>query len=239
MISNKSKKLELQAQQNKSDEHEDVRNQSAGPISTSTKDNDNTKTSDNNHTVSGPSQTEVRTLNRKRTIIDYKKFLEEYADEPPSPPKKKKEVDLKRKPSKSRIAAEKYSRSKFATKPTHLPRPVHRGKGKGITPAASGSVQSQTSNDTLGTTNPVKTTTVPATLQEMQEVIKALLLLGNPPEQGTSDLDDNETLMLITGPQNQDVPPVHPAPPVVNFTKQSRGCNCCQTRYCTWCCNKN
>ena len=69
------KTVELKAQQNKSDENEDVGNQSAGPVSTSTKDNDNIKTSDNNHTVGGPSQTEVHTSKRKRTIIDYKKFL--------------------------------------------------------------------------------------------------------------------------------------------------------------------
>ena len=69
-----------------------------------------------------PNQIEICTSTRKRTIIDYK----EYADKPPSPPKKKREVDLKWKPSKSRMAAEKYSRSKFFTKPTHLPRPVCR-----------------------------------------------------------------------------------------------------------------
>ena len=40
-------------------------------------------------------QTEIRTSAIKRTIIDYKKFLEEYADKPPLPPKKKREVDLK------------------------------------------------------------------------------------------------------------------------------------------------
>ena len=78
-------------------------------------------------------------------------------------------------------------------------------------------MQSQTSNDTLGTANPGKTTTVPATSQEMQEAIKALLMFGNPPEQATPDLDDNEILMPITGPQNQDVPPVPPALPVVNL----------------------
>ena len=69
-----------------------------------------------------PNQIEICTSTRKRTIIDY----EEYADKPPSPPKKKREVDLKWKPSKSRMAAEKYSCSKFFTKPTHLLRPVCR-----------------------------------------------------------------------------------------------------------------
>ena len=43
----------------------------------------------------GNNQPEIRTSARKQTIIDYRKFLEEYADKPPSPPKKKKEIDLK------------------------------------------------------------------------------------------------------------------------------------------------
>ena len=65
----------------------------------------------------GNNQPEIHTSARKRTIIDYKKFLEEYADEPLSPPKKKREVDLKQKPSKTRIAAEKYSHSKILPNP--------------------------------------------------------------------------------------------------------------------------
>ena len=83
-------------------------------------------------------------------IIDCKKFLEEYAEEPPSPPKKKREVDLKPKPSKFRIAAEKYSRSKYFTKPTHLPRPVRKRRGKTSTPAVSSSVELQ-----METANPL------------------------------------------------------------------------------------
>ena len=35
-------------------------------------------------------QTKSRTSTRPRTVIDYRKFLEDYTDEPPSPPKKKK-----------------------------------------------------------------------------------------------------------------------------------------------------
>ena len=89
----------------------------------------------------GNNQPEIRTSARKQTIIDYKKFLEEYADEPPSPPKKKNEIDLKRKPSKTRIAAEKYSHSKFFTKPMHLPRPVCRRKAKADSPVAVGSME--------------------------------------------------------------------------------------------------
>ena len=121
----------------------------------------------------GNSQPEIRTSARKRTIIDYKKFLEEYADEPPSPPKKKKkEIDLKRKPSKTRIAAEKYSRSKFFTKPTYLPRPVHSKKTKADSPVASGSMEGQTKR--ANSTTDFETITVPATSRETQDAIEAL-----------------------------------------------------------------
>ena len=41
----------------------------------------------------------------------------------PTPPRKKHEVNLKHKPSKQWIAADKF-RSKFVMKPTQLPRPV-------------------------------------------------------------------------------------------------------------------
>ena len=45
---------------------------------------DNTSTSNVDHDSPTP-----RTSTRKRTVIDYKKFLEEFADLPPSPPRKK------------------------------------------------------------------------------------------------------------------------------------------------------
>ena len=72
---------------------------------------------------------EVQTSSHPRTVINYKQFLEEYADAPPTPPRKKREIDLKCKPSKQRIAADKF-RSKFITKPTHLPKPVRNKTSK-------------------------------------------------------------------------------------------------------------
>ena len=150
----------------------------------------------------GNNQPEIRTSARKRTIIDYKKFLEEYADESPLPPKKKKEIDLKRKPSKTRIAAEQYSHSKFFTKPTHLPRPVHRRKAKANSPVALGSMEGQTK--TVNSTTNSETTTVPATSHETQDAIEALLLLGNPPEESVPGQEDNELLMPTARPQQID-----------------------------------
>ena len=81
----------------------------------------------NNPPPSGdPGSPTLRTSGHKRTVIDYKKFLEEYADLPPSPPKRKRKVDLKRRPSKSRMAAEKYRKTDFVTKPLNVPKPVRR-----------------------------------------------------------------------------------------------------------------
>ena len=71
------KTVELQVQQDKSDQNEDVGNQPSKPVSTGTYDNDKFKTVDTKHPIGVPNQTEVPTSNRKRTVIDYKKFLEE------------------------------------------------------------------------------------------------------------------------------------------------------------------
>ena len=72
-------------------------------------------------------QIESRTSTRPRTVINYRKFLEDYMDETPSPPKKRKAVDLKQKPSKTRIAANKYSYSKKLIKPPCIPKPALKG----------------------------------------------------------------------------------------------------------------
>ena len=58
---------------------------------------------------------------------------------------------------------------------------------------------------TVDTTPDVETTMVPATSQETQDAIEALLLLGNPPEQALPDLDENEALMPIAGPQQPNI----------------------------------
>ena len=158
--------------------------------------------------------TKSRTSTRPRTVIDYRKFLEDYTDEPPSPSKKKRAVDLKRKPSKTRIAANKYSRSKYHTKPSHVLRPARRGMRTNppAAPLASDVTQAEV-------TNPIpqseKTTaTVPATSQETQEAIEALLLLGEPPIQANLGEDDNATLMLIVGGNKASVDPLPSVPPL-------------------------
>ena len=66
-----------------------------------------------------PKKVTHRTSGRKRPQVDYSQY--NVTDDPPSPPKKKRRVDLKRQPSAGRIAVEKYR-----TKPLNLPQLVRR-----------------------------------------------------------------------------------------------------------------
>ena len=66
------------------------------------------------HTRPPPKKVTHCTSGRKRVQVDYSQY--EIDNDPPSPLKKRKKVDLKRRPSAGRIAAEKYK-----TKPLNLP----------------------------------------------------------------------------------------------------------------------
>ena len=143
---------------------------------------------------------EVRTSSHPRTVINYKQFLEEYADAPTTPPRKKREVDLKHKPSKQRIAADKF-RSKFITKPTHLPKPV-RNKNTKKNLEAAPKLATDTQPSTSGTSVPkLNTVLTPAMSTETREAIEALLMLGDMPtvENNPLPADDNALLVPITG----------------------------------------
>ena len=157
--------------------------------------NSKNKHSSNNPTLSAdPVLPTTRTSARKRTVINYKDFLEEFADLPPSPPKRKREVDLKRRPSKSRMAAEKYRKSDFATKPLNVPKPVRR---KVNTPK---NTPGTSTNISKCVSSKQETITKPATTQETEDAIEALLLLGTmgrPSSQSENDGADNELLMPI------------------------------------------
>ena len=157
--------------------------------------NSQNKHSSTNPTLSAHSVLPTtRTSARKRTVINYKDFLEEFADLPPSPPKRKREVDLKRRPSKSRMAAEKYRKSDFTTKPLNVPKPVRRKVSTPKnTPGTSTIISKSVSSKQ-------ETITKPATTQETEDAIEALLLLGTmgmPSPQSENDSADNETLMPI------------------------------------------
>ena len=151
---------------------------------------------------------EVHTSGRSCTVIDYKKFLEDYADASPSPPKKKLKVDLKRKLSKQQIAANKY-KSKFVTKPTHLPKLVCCKDTKQKTTTYTNlpsSMSNPTQKETLS-----KTMLTPAISNETREVIEVLLMLGDMPVMEKTQLpdDDNAVLVPIVG---NDSDPVNFAP---------------------------
>ena len=182
--------------------------------------NSQNKQDSNNPTPSVDSVSPTtRTSARKRTVINYKKFLEEFADLPPSPPKRKREVDLKRRPSKSRMAAEKYRKSDFATKPSNVPKPVRR---KVSTPK---STPGTSTNISKNVSSKQETITKPATTQETEDAIEALLLLGTmgmPPPQSENDGADNEVLMPIgvnlttdnnIGTDADAAPPIIPTQP--------------------------
>ena len=126
--------------------------------------------------------------------------MEEYADAPPTLPRKKHEVDLKCKPSKQWIAADKF-RSKFVTKPTHLPRPVRNKTSKKDSEAQSKpSVDPQPSTSDMPTPK-LNTVLTPGMSTETKEAIEALLMLGDMPTMENNPLpdDDNAILVPITG----------------------------------------
>ena len=77
------------------------------------------------------SATSHRTSDRPRPKVDYSRFMVGDEDDT-SPPRKQHTVDLKRKPSNSRIASQNYS-----TKPPTTPRPVRKLQTATITKPAS------------------------------------------------------------------------------------------------------
>ena len=74
----------------------------------------------NMHTHPTPKKVTQCTSDRKCVKVDYSQF-DLTSDNPPSPPKKKRTVDLKHKPSATQIAAEK-----FKTKPSNTLQPVRQ-----------------------------------------------------------------------------------------------------------------
>ena len=66
-----------------------------------------------------PKKVTHHTSGCKQPVVDYSQY--DTSTDPPSPPKRRRKIDLKRKPSKTCIAAEKYK-----TKPLGGPRPVRK-----------------------------------------------------------------------------------------------------------------
>ena len=149
----------------------------------------------------------LRTSGRTRTVINYRQFLEEFADAPPSPPKRKTDIGLllNRRPSKERIAAERH-KSKNTTKLTSVPKPVYNKRPRKnilstpkIESTTKPRVPKQEAAET-STTN--KTVLTPATTTETREAMEALLLLSKLPLINQVPDDDNSVLVPVGGSYN-------------------------------------
>ena len=98
--------------------------------------------------------------------MDYSQY--NVTDDPPSPRKKKRKVDLKRRPSANRLAAEKYK-----TKPLNLPRPVRRRNVSTLDNPVTTSIDPPPSEASTSSTK--GTVMKPAMQMETDEVINQLL----------------------------------------------------------------
>ena len=120
-----------------------------------------------------------------KVTVDYKKFLADYADQPPSP-KKKKDIKTLRQPSKQCIRAQRHIKTQshqFATKPTMTPVPS-RSHCKGGTYDSSLPTES-------------RTITNEASTDETQQAVATLLSLGHETDAPIEQADENEVLMPI------------------------------------------
>ena len=109
------------------------------------------------------------------------------------------------------MAADKY-KSKFVTKPTHLPRPVYckiTQHKLTTTTDSSTPIQADTAS---------KTKLTLATSSEIRDAIEALLMLGEVPITNKTQLqdDDNALLVLITGSglPHENYVPTEPTGPI-------------------------
>ena len=115
---------------------------------------------------------------RKRSQVDYSQY--NVTDNSPSPPKKKRRVDLKRRLSVGRIAVEKYK-----TKPPNLPRLVRRRKP--TTPNTPVTTSTETQPVVASTSSVKGTVMKPAMQKETDEVINQLLDIDMHPEDNVNN----------------------------------------------------
>ena len=146
-----------------------------------------------------PKKVTHRTSGCKRPVVDYSQY--DTSTDPPSPPKWHRKVDLKRKPSKTHIAAEKYK-----TKPLGGPRPVQK-KDTHSPPASTPNPVTITDGAKPSTSG---TITMAATAEETRTAIDVLLSLGTDLPVPNTDLDENVALVPLA-PQPHDVnQPIEP-----------------------------
>ena len=142
------------------------------------------------------------TSGRKRQQVDYTQFVT--STDPPSLPKKCRKVDLKRRPSRTWIAAEKYK-----TKPLGGPRPV-RNRSSQSQSTASVPVANPTTmtEDTHPGTSGI--VTMAATKEETQTAIEALLTLGADMLAADAEIDENAALVPLAPQAPDPGPPPQP-----------------------------
>ena len=146
-----------------------------------------------------PKKVTHRTSGRKRPPVDYMQF--DTSTEPPSQPKKCRKVDLKRKPSRTHIAAEKYK-----TKPLGGPRLVCSKPSESSASVPMWNPITTTDDTQPGTSGIV---TMAATKEETQTAIEVLLTLGA--DMPAADAGINENTALV--PLAPQVPDPGPPPP--------------------------
>ena len=146
-------------------------------------------------TLPPPKKVTQCTSGRKRVKVDYSQF-DDTSDDAPSPTKKKRTVDLKRKPSATWIAAEK-----FRTKPANTPRSLR----KRSTASAPITTTAAPSKQTTATACTSRTLTTPATKQETADLLKQLSNMDDIP-----DDDPNDDMTIAIMPQVQQPPQITP-----------------------------
>ena len=148
-----------------------------------------------------PKKVTHRTSGRKRPQVDYTQFVT--SADPPSLPKKCRKVDLKRRPSRTRIAAEKYK-----TKPLGGPRPVCNRSSQSNSTSVPVVNPTTMTGDTQPRTSGI--VTMAATEEEMQTAIEALLTLGSDMPAADADIDENAALVPLVPQAPDPGPPPQP-----------------------------
>ena len=141
------------------------------------------------------------TSGRKRPQVDYTQFVT--STDPPSPPKKCRKVDLKRRPSRTWIAAGKYK-----TKPLGGPRPVRNRSSQSLSTSVPVVNPTTTTEDTYPGTSGI--VTVAATEEETQTAIEALLTLGLDMPAADTEIDENAALVPLVPQAPDPGPPPQP-----------------------------
>ena len=142
-----------------------------------------------------PKKVTQHTSGCKRPHVDYTQY--DTSTDQLSPPKRRRKVDLKKKPSRIHMAAEKYK-----TKPLGGPRPVRNKNTCSPPPPLLMTTKpvTMTEGDEPSTSGIV---TVAATAEETQTAIDALLALGSDLPVPDIELDENAALVPLA-PQAQE-----------------------------------